>query len=768
MRPYHPSLLHLMAACIFTAALFAVPGCSTEASLTQGERLYTGAEVRYEHDENFVDRSVLEEQMERLMVPAPNSSFLGLFRWKLWLYDHGIFTTSLGEPPVLFSAVSPERVTASMQRQLENTGHFRSVVRYTVNTSEHSADLLYVITLAPAYTITGVTVTGSIPLADTIRSVMEGTLIMAGERYDLDALAAERVRIAAALREKGYFYFTADDIVFRADSTDGTEGVRLSLELAEHLTEQASSRYTIGRITIHSGYALNRDTLSAVHGDTTVVEGCTFIDLDHEYGPSVIVRSVQFASGQPYNSASHDATLNRLMNLGIHTFVNIRFTASRDSGRRQLDADIYLTPRPTKNIQFELQGVSKSNNLAGPELNATFRNRNAFGGAELLSLSAETGFELPVSSGRSGGSSFVLGLRGALDLPKFILPFSDGAWAGRFVPRTHITAGVRMLERLKYYRMISISSTFGYVWRISDATEHQFDPFSVTYAKLASTTPEFRALIAGNPLLRRSFEEQFIIGQQYAYRYSDRNGEEERDHLSFTGTIDLSGTILSLLQSFSYHRAASPAAPYTIFHSVYSQFAKVGTDLRYELRSGDGRSSIASRLIVGLGIPFGNSASLPYVKQFSVGGSSSIRAFIARSVGPGSYAPPADLPVATFIDQAGDMTLEANVDYRIPVYGIVQGAFFADAGNIWLLRNDDARPGGMFSGGRFLSEIAGGAGAGIRLDLSFLLLRFDLAVPLRIPSLPVEQRWRFGAVDFGSAAWRRDNLVLNIAIGYPF
>jgi outer membrane protein insertion porin family len=156
------------------------------------------------------------------------------------------------------------------------------------------------------------------------------------------------------------------------------------------------------------------------------------------------------------------------------------------------------------------------------------------------------------------------------------------------------------------------------------------------------------------------------------------------------------------------------------------------------------------------------------VKQFYIGGSNSVRAFGARALGPGSYKIPDSLAAKSFIDQAGDIKLEVNTEYRFPIISIVKGALFVDAGNIWLLQEDPDRPGGKFSAKTFLDEIAVGTGFGLRLDLSFFILRCDLAFPLRVPYLPQGERWVTNKIDFGSSSWRKNNLALNIAIGYPY
>ena len=182
----------------------------------------------------------------------------------------------------------------------------------------------------------------------------------------------------------------------------------------------------------------------------------------------------------------------------------------------------------------------------------------------------------------------------------------------------------------------------------------------------------------------------------------------------------------------------------------------------------DQSSSLANRLIVGMGFPYGNSVSLPYVSQFYIGGSNSVRAFAAGSLGPGSYKIPDSVAANSFIDQAGDIKLEASSEYRFPIFSILKGAVFADAGNIWLMQEDPARPGSQFSTKTFLDQVAVGTGFGLRVDLSFFVLRSDIAFPLRIPSLPVNERWVANKIAFGDPSWRKNNLELNIAIGYPF
>jgi outer membrane protein assembly factor BamA len=749
-------------------AAFAM-GCSNTAYLAQGEKLYTGADVNIEEKENIPDLGDLQTQLESVAKPKPNGKLLGLFRFKLWLHNIGFFKESLGEPPVLLQSVAPDRVAARMRTLLENKGYFWTDVQYTVREEEKTADIQYSIAVHAPYRINGIDVKGeATTLVDAIRSTMGETILTTGDQYDLEKLKQERERIDAALKEKGYFYFSPDFMVFQADSTVGNKTVDLSLQLRRDIPVKATRVYTIGTVYIFSGYSLNRDTVTAPACDTVGVDGYCYIDIDKKFDPDVIVRSVFLKKGDLYSRHNHDLTLNRLMNLGVFKFLNIRFVDADSAGLPRLEPHIYLTSLPSKNIRFELQGVSKSNNLAGPVFNSSFRNRNLFGGAELFTLSFEAGLEIPLGGGQSGGNSYEIGTRGELDLPKFVAPFRLESTSSLFVPKTRIVLGLTMLQRLQYYQLFSADASFGYQWKGSIRTEHTLSPLSIAFAHLTNTTQKFNDLLNANPLLRKSFEDQFIIGQNYSFTYNDQLEDDHKNHLYFKGSIDLSGNLLQLVQALFINHKPTPETPYELFGRGYSEYYKFDIDVRKYFNTVGQTASIAGRFIAGIGVAYGNSATLPYVKQFRIGGGNSVRAFSARSLGPGSYKIPDSVATRSFVDEAGDIKLEANSEYRFPIVSILKGAVFVDAGNIWLIRDDPSRPGGTFVGRTFLDEIAVGTGFGLRLDLSFFILRFDLAFPLRVPSRPIGERWVVTKIDFGDPSWRKNNLVLNIGIGYPY
>lgn len=741
-------------------------GCSTTGNLGRGEKLYTGASLHIEHDGEIPDESDLRDQLKTLIAPRPNSKLLGLFRLKLWLFNIGLFKESMGEPPVLLRTVEPDRVAAKMRTLLDNKGYFQAGVTYEVLEEDHTGEVRYGLTLRPPYTINTVSVSGDdSPVLAAIRGSMVDTGLKTGQQYDLGALQQERVRIDSVVKDLGYFYFAPGFIMFRADSSVGERKVDLVLGLSARIPPAATRPCTINNISVYSGYGLTSDSTAVPVGDTTIVDGVRYIDLDRRFDPGVLIRSIFFFKGTPYSRRDHDRTLTRLMNLGVFKYVDVRFVRVDSS---MLDVRISLTPLLMKSLRFELRGISKSNNVLGPVVESSFRNRNMFRGAELFKLSVEGGFEVPVGGTVSGGSSYELGARAELEFPKFIMPFVPGDLSSSYVPKTHILLGVRMLHRIRYYQMFSLDASFGYAWNETLSKEHVFNPIAVTLAHLTRATDQFKGMLVTNPFLRRSIEDQFIIGQTYSFTYTDQLEGDRKNYLYFRGGVDLSGSLIHLVQSLFRRDRGTPGSPYTLAGAAYAEYSRFDIDVRQYYNTNDRSSTIASRLIAGIAIAHGNSSAVPYIRQFYIGGSNSVRAFDARSLGPGSYRLPDSLASRSFQDQAGDIKLEANVEYRFPIAGIVHGALFLDAGNIWKLRDDPARPGGTFAWRSFLDEIAVGTGVGVRFDLSFFILRFDIAFPLRVPSLVKGERWVIGKIDPGSATWRKENLVLNIGVGYPY
>ncbi len=325
------------------------------------------------------------------------------------------------------------------------------------------------------------------------------------------------------------------------------------------------------------------------------------------------------------------------------------------------------------------------------------------------------------------------------------------------MPRTNIQLGYDLLNRNKLYTLNQYRAGLGYIWKESLQKQHEFYPIAINYVQPLNVTGQYQDSIGKFPYLLRIVDSQFIIGSTYQYNMNQiTNGLLKPNSFYFNGLVDMSGFVAGLFTK------KAPDGQKRILNAAMDQYIKLEADFRYYRKIGL-KSAWANRIITGYGKPYGNSRQLPYVKQFFIGGNNSIRAFRARTVGPGSY--PLLSQNDFFPDQTGDIKLEVNTEFRPHISGPLYGAIFLDAGNIWLANEDPSRPGAKFTK-NFLKELAIGTGVGIRFDITLFVIRFDVGVPLRKPW--VENPWLLNQIRLGQREWRRENMMFNLGIGYPF
>jgi outer membrane protein insertion porin family len=760
--------IHLLYFLFF--ALF-VSSCSNTKYLAEGELLYTGAKVKMEGNETSKkERKVLKAEFENLVRPKPNSTFLGL-RPKLFFYNlagkpktekgwrHWL-KTKVGQPPVLFSQVDLEYNRSVLQNYAENNGYFNTQTSADSTRKGKIATAEYRVQPKKQYKIKEVKFpTDSSEVSKVIRSSSRRSQLRKGRGYSLDAIKEERIRIDNRLKEKGFFYFNPDYLKVQIDSTVADHQVDLIVKVKEETPKLAQTQFKINKIIVYPNYTIGSDSLNPNSDVIEKYKDFTIIDPEKTFKPRIFDRTLYFKKEDFYNRTNHNLSLNRLVNLGNFKFVKNQFTVSDTLGN-YLDAYYYLTPLPKKSIRMEVLAKSNSANYNGTELNANWSNRNTFKGAELLTISVFGGFEVQVSGQNNGFNVYRLGTEANLIWPRFVSPFPIKS-SSAFVPKTKATLGYEFQKRSQLYSLQTLKSSFGYVWKANARKEHQLNLTEITYASPQNVTPLYQEQIDQNPSLGKVIEKQLIFGPSYSYTYTNTMQKRKKNTFYYKGTIDLSGNATGLITGANSKKGDT----IKILGVPFSQFIKIENEFRHYLKLSND-SQLASRIIVGAGFSYGNSEEMPFIKQFFIGGTNSLRAFRARSIGPGSFD--SSLNSGPFLeDQSGDLKLELNTEYRGKIYGLVKGAVFVDAGNIWLMNPDSEKLGAEFTK-KFLNELAVGVGAGLRFDLSFLVLRTDLAFPIRKPYLPEGQRWVLDQISFGNSTWRKENLVFNLAIGYPF
>lgn len=745
--------------------------CSNTRFLPDGDLLYIGAKVKVEGNETSKkEKKALKTALKDILRPKPNSSFLGL-RPKLYIYNlagtpkkekgwrHWL-KTKVGEPPVLYSQVDLEYSKSVVQNFSENSGYFNAKTAADSTRKGKKATAEYSVKPGKQYKIREVKFpTDSSVISSAVRNTRRRSLLKKDQGYSLDAIKLERIRIDARLKEKGFFYFNPDYLKVQVDSTVADHQVDLILKVKDETPKLAETPFKINKIIVYPNYSIGSDSLKTDFNSIKKYNDFTIIDPENLFKPRIFDRALYFKKEDLYNRTDHNLSLNRLVNLGTFKFVKNQFRVSDTIGN-YLDAYYYLTPLPKKSIRMEVLAKTNSANYTGTELNLNWSNRNTFRGAELLTISAFGGVEVQVSGQNNGFNVYRVGTEANLVWPRFVSPFKLNPSSG-FVPKTKATIGYEFQNRTKLYSLQTFKGSFGYLWKENERKEHVLNVTEITYASPQNVTKLYQEQILANASLGKVIEKQLIFGPSYSYTYTNTLQKRKKNTFYYKGTIDLAGNIAGLVTGANIQKGDT----IRLFDVPFSQFVKIENDFRHYLKLGPD-SQLASRIIVGAGFAYGNSREMPFIKQFFIGGTNSLRAFRARSIGPGSFDGSAT--TSSFLaDQSGDLKLEFNTEYRAKIYDFVKGALFLDAGNIWLLKDNPEKPGAQFSK-KFLNEIAVGAGAGLRFDFSFLILRTDFAFPIRKPYLPDGERWVLDKISFGNGSWRKENLVFNLAIGYPF
>ncbi|GEQ87223.1 membrane protein [Patiriisocius marinistellae] len=753
---------------VYTAIFLFIQACSVQKYIPEDELLFDGYEVTVASENDSLpikNKPQLKAALENVLLPEANGKFLGMYPGLFYFYKvqdstPGFFNKfmfrQIGEKPIYKSDVESYEIEQLLQNRLNNRGFFYSTTTSNFIDDEENkkSKVDYNVTVKQPYEMETYQIDSlPSPLENEIKEIVAESKFEKGSRFDLSNMKLERERIDGELKKRGYYNFNPGFLIFEADTNQyKNKRFDLFLTLKKDVPKKAVIPYMVTTINVYTNYDLKKDSLEL---ETVEFNNKNYISDELFFKPKYLDPFITLKANSLYDPVASKNTARRLATIGSYKFVNIQYREIEDEDQDsigKLEASIYLSPLNKRAIRAELQAVTKSNNFAGPALGLTFTNRNLFKGGETLNISATGGYEIQVSGGdQSGLTSIELGLGAELFFPRVIFPWKINTDFFEYaIPKTKTGISLDYLSRSQLYTLLSGTATFGYVWDANRYVTHQINPISVNYTKLSNTTEEFQMILDQNTFLQRSFEQQFISGLTYSFTYNGMVDTNKTNQFYLNATLDVAGNSISL-----FAKEETPGEPKTFLGTEYAQFAKADVDLRYHFNFGNDQK-IATRLFAGYGYAYGNSEVLPFIKQYYSGGPYSVRAFNIRSLGPGTF----DGTINgddTFFDQSGNIRLEANAEYRFPIFGFVKGAIFADAGNIWNSIDNPDIPNDTFSSS-FLSELGMGAGFGVRVDVQGFVIRLDLAAPFHDPSLPKGERFDF----------QIDKPVLNFAIGYPF
>ncbi|MGV3636841.1 MAG: BamA/TamA family outer membrane protein [Flavobacteriales bacterium] len=748
-----------------------LPACTGLKYATEERPLFTGFEVEFSSAPEADERAARIE-LEGVVTPDPNESVLGL-RPLVALYNmtgeprrkgKGLRHTlkyKIATAPVYIDQVPLADIDAALVNRMNNRGYFSATANHEVIRSGRRATVTFTVVPGRVHRMRTIgygdtTLAEVDPLHARITRSAQSSTLRAGEPYHLATLVAERERVAVQLRNAGFYRMNADLLEFAADTAVGDHEVDLRLRVKSEVGSDERMRYVIGDVFVHGDHD---DVLPP--SDTVHVDSLHYINYLGMYRPHTITRGVFLRPGGFFSQRRLDATRQYLSGYGVFSTVAVDLVEDTVM-RGLLRADVRLSPQERFSLFNELNAISKSNNFAGPGVKIGWKDRDLFRGAEVFTTDLNGRFETQVAGAGKGTSAYEIGAKASLSIPRLLF-LGRLKQARSYVPTTRMDIAYGLFRRLGLYGLESANLGYSYVWRQNRWVWHDVRLPEVSFNNLYYTSAEFDAFLGQNPSIRRSFEEQFIVGLGYTYTRSNQRGRNDRSWWLVSLGADEAGFLLASV--FRASEGPSDAEGYRLFGERFAQYVRYRMEGRWFQAVGTGDGQIAARVLASAAHPYGNSSTVPYVKQFFSGGTNSLRAFRARSVGPGTYTPGTSSDAAVFlVDQVGDIKFEVNLEYRFPISGIVKGALFSDAGNVWLQDDDPQRPGGEFRWNRALSELAVGAGFGLRIDPEVIVIRFDLATPLRRTELPAGDRWVFD----DQRPRLMDNLVLNIAIGYPF
>lgn len=731
-------------------------------------------DMEREEQKNFAST---QTEVEAVLAYAPNNSLFGSsyhripFPVGLWFYNGFVNSkTKMGKwiyrtfaaTPVCISNVSPETRARVATNTLHNFGYFRGRVDYTLlpQKDPRKAKIGYQVVTGPLSRFDSIEYRGFTPFMDSLLCATSRlSALKRGEAFSVLNLSEEQTRISNLFRENGFYYYSPEVVTYRADTLQRRGYVQLRVQPDENAHERVRHPWYIG----HTYVSVRKNNDAIAEGnvlDNTIRRRNYTYTFSGEKIPlrTYVWRSaINHRKGELYRLSRQQSTLEKLGALGVFSQMDVRYVP-RDTTETCDTLDIYVSATMDKlyDSSFEVNAAFKSNQQVGPGVQFGLAKRNAFRGGERISFDIFGSYEWQTGMGNQGGrllNSYEIGTKLAFDFPRFIFPGIHRRRL-RFPSSTTFALDADWRNRSGFFNMVNMGISATYKWQRRASQHHELTLLSLEYDKMLSTTTQFDSIMQANPALHVSMRDQFVPSFSYTYTYASSPRHRNPVWLQFS--LKEAGNITSAI----YAACGQPFGKQdkNLFGNPFAQYVKATAEYHETIRLGGSPLKLAGRLFAGAIYSYGNSLRAPYADQFYVGGANSVRGFTVRTIGPGRYKSP-DSKYA-YIDQTGDVKLEANLELRAPIFGDLGAAVFLDAGNVWLLRGDPARPGSKFTLNN-LREFAVGTGLGIRYDLSFLVLRFDVGIALHAPYETGKSGW-YNIPKFSKG------LAYHFAIGYPF
>ena len=772
--------------------------------MSEGEYLVSKVKIEFVKDTAQSAKNQLDyakkEELQNIIKQKPNKKLFGVFSLATNLYAYGKrkdnwfrrWIMKMGDEPIILDSSKTLNTTNQLRISLIKNGYFLNETKDSIiitDSSKRKATVNYYIKLNQPYVVKD-TITWNIrdsKIAKTIVNSSKNSKIEIGKNYNENSLTQERVRLETNMKNKGYYNFDKQFVTFDIDSNNLNKKVKINVNVDNPKRKEITP---LGNDTLirypHRKYSIQDIYIQVRSGDkrystidTAVLDGYTFVNSSkNSIRPEVILRTMYFKPGDQYNLQNIEYTYNRLSSLKAFKTISINvYPRSNDPTDTTLSAFVNLELNSRHSYIIETEGTNRGGNFG---INGSFKlnNRNVFKGAELFQIKVMGGLEAQgtsfeqdesIAQDQVGGSIFntvEYGVEFGFRIPELFIPKNKSKVPSYTKPSTDLTFGYNHQLRSAYNRDIFNTGLY-YNWIMKNKNICRFGLIDLSLVKIDKADWFQQKLDeSNNSLLANSYQDHLISASKIQYEFN--NSRFKENSIRFKTSIESAGNMLRAVNDLSGKERDSTNSYYEILNIRYAQYVMLDGFITYRARISE-HTKAAYRIYGGIGIPLANLNVLPFEKSFYGGGANFNRAWVSRTLGPGGMA---DTGSLAGIDRIGDVKLEANFEYRFDLFGSLEGAYFIDAGNIWIREKDPQRPLADFDVNRFYKEIAVGSGVGVRYNAGFFIVRFDVGVKIHDPKLIPGERWLWQSKQQYESlklkSYYREIVNWNLAIDYPF
>lgn len=757
---------------ILAVTILILGACSTTKNIPEGKYLLNDFEIKT--DNKVKSASDLESYVRQ----QPNGSVPILGKMGLKIYNMaGTDTTKwltrtiqkVGSAPVIYDPKAAKASSQQLEQAMINMGYLEAKVDTVQKWKPKKVSLTYDIKTGTPYQIRNYTNT----IEDTTilritKRLSSASLLHSGDLFDMEMLEEERNNISSLMRNIGYYNFSKDFVYFKADTTLNSHQADLYLNVYPYKDSLPHPRYRINNVTIISGFNL-RDAPSNRYfrnADTTYVGDIQIIKGRRNFlRNSTLRRNTYLRKGMYYSDMLLSRTYENFNNMGAVQQTNIVITPSPEDSLHLLDAKIFISPANAHWFRASLDGTNSAGDI-GVAPAVSYRHQNLFNGGEIWNITLKGAYEFITGQENTdmlNKNYYEYGIETGVTFPLFLFPWLKKSWRERSGASTKVSLGLNNQHRSEYTRQF-FNGTIGYGWStMRRKLNHNLDLIDVNYIRMPWVSPEFADKYmndsTSNQLLKESYKNQLVTRTSYSITFTQKQRfVKMANTTTVRAGVEVAGAFPRLVTSMKKANDVDEDGSKKLFGVAYAEYVKSNVDFSQTLPLSRNHV-IAYHVGLGFAYPYGNSRVLPFERRFFSGGANSVRGWSTRSLGPGSYRRVNSS--MDFINQTGDIKLEASIESRHKMGSMFELAGFVDAGNVWTIKDYEAQPLGKFQFGQFYREIAVAYGLGIRFDLGFLLLRFDTGVRAYDPA--EDQPDRFVLLN---PRWSR--MAFHFGIGYPF